>query len=339
MTALVSIVMAVHNGVPYIEEAIQSILRQSWTSWELIIVDDASTDDTRAAVERYGDRRIQLLTNGQNKGQAFSLNRGIEVAKGAYVARLDADDIAHPDRLQQQVEFLESHRDIGLVGASYCSIDAKGTAVKHYTLPLEHLDLRWALLFYCPFIHSAVTWRRALEAQVGRYDDTLSYAMDYDLWLRAARHMRLANLPERLVRWRVHPQSMTSLGGPRVEEAPRLQAAEVNRFLKAGGASRALSRERCLNMHALLFGDVLSLTPPEIATALDDVLRLQTAFANEVRLAARDARRHRRQVRQRAALRLIRAARAELATGFSRKAWLCFGMSLRSLTGATLRIG
>lgn len=158
--------------------------------------------------------------------------------------------------------------------------------------------------------------------------------MDYDLALRRPSHPARKSS----VRWRIHSQSMTSGGGPRVKEALRLQAAEVNRFLKSGGASPASSRERCLNMHTLLFGDVLSLTPPELATALDDVLRLQTAFANEFRLAPRDARRHRRQVRQRAALRLIRAARAELATGISRRAWLRFGMSLRSIT-ASLPIG
>ena len=226
-----TVVMAVFNGALYLREAVDSLLAQTFADFELLIVDDGSTDATRAIIESYSDRRITLLANERNLGLSRSLNRGVALARGDYVARMDADDISEQDRLATQFEFLERHPDVVVVGSSYTLIDQHGRHVGRRWVPCDDAGIRWMLQFCSPFAHSAVMMRKtALEDLAAVYDESLVYAMDYDLWIRLAELGRLANLNELLVRWRIHPDSMTGRLGDTTERFDRVVTSFVERL-------------------------------------------------------------------------------------------------------------
>ena len=147
----VSVLMPVFNGMPYLGEAIDSILNQTFTNFEFIIVDDCSTDDTVKFIESYQDPRIRLFHNQKNLGQTSTLNEGLKCVKAPFVARIDADDVSYPDRLEKQVRFLEeSGQEMVLVGSDMEVIDAEGKFVKYLDRPSDDGDLRFCLLFGSP---------------------------------------------------------------------------------------------------------------------------------------------------------------------------------------------
>lgn len=230
-TPQVSVVMAVFNGEKYLREAISSVLSQTFRNFELVIVDDGSTDRSAEIVRSYRDPRIRLLENGRNLGLSRSLNLGIAHARGRYIARLDADDIAEPERLEEQVRFLQRNPDVVVVGCQYRFIDERGHTLGRRWVPCTDLEIRWMLEFCTPFAHSAVMMRRrALEEEPGPYDESLTYAMDYDLWTRLAGRGRLANLEDVLLRWRMSPGSMTSRMGDRTERLDRVVREMASRL-------------------------------------------------------------------------------------------------------------
>lgn len=204
--------MAVYNGRPFLRDTVDGILGQTFADFEFIIVDDASTDGTAEILAEYGarDARIVLLSNDANIGQSRSLNRGFDLARGEYVARTDADDVALPQRFARQVAFLERHRDIGILGSGSWLIDANGNSRGGSSLmPLDDLQIRWSTMFQNPIHHSTVMLRRdVLERHHLRYDGAW-LAQDYHLWVRMLRHTRAANLPERLMKYRVHGANFT----------------------------------------------------------------------------------------------------------------------------------
>jgi hypothetical protein len=317
----VTVLMAVHNGVPHLAKAVESLLRQTLGDFEIVVVDDGSTDGTREVVASYADPRIRLVVNDRNLGLAASLNRGLSVAAGEYVARLDADDLSDPTRLERQAAFLDANPDVALVGAWHRTIDTAGTVIKEYSLPCTHADIRWALLFYCPFVHSAVMWRRQrVEHLVGGYDETLSYSMDYELWSRIARRMPVANLPERLVSLRVHPASLTSTAGDRTREGYRMRVAEAARMLAWPDPAGGDAAEGFDRVYALLFGDPRALARPALERAVCDVEALHRVFARESGLPAEEARQHRASVFTDAGRRLLGFSRSLLRRGEIRRA-------------------
>ena len=215
----VTVLLSVHNGERHLREAVDSILRQSFGDFEFLIVDDGSTDGTPHILRSYDDRRIRLIDNGTNLGLTRSLNRGIGAAAGEFLARQDADDVSAPERLDKQVSFLDAHRDVAMVGTWYTKIDDTGRPLGDRSLPGDATDLRWSLLFYCPFVHSAVMFRLdTVRSEVGLYDETIRYAQDHDLWSRMARQHRVANLPEPLVSYRIADSSMSSTYGRTVDD-------------------------------------------------------------------------------------------------------------------------
>src|SRR5690606_1322307 len=157
----VSVVMAVHDGERYVREGIGSLLAQTFGDFELIVVDDGSTDRTAEVARSIADPRVRLVSNGRNLGLAASLNRGLELARGELVARRDVDDVSCPTRLELQIAFLDANPDVALVGSAYREVDAARRLVAEHVLPLEHADILWAMHFHSPFVHSAVMWRRA----------------------------------------------------------------------------------------------------------------------------------------------------------------------------------
>ena len=205
---LITVVMPVYNGELHLPAAIESILRQSADDFELIVVDDGSTDRTLEVIRGYHDRRVHLLVNPTNVGVTASLNRGLDAAQGVYVARMDADDVSLPDRFAKQVAFLDGHPEIGV-----CSGGIQGIGVGEGRLwipPSDHDTIACYLLFDSAFPHPCTMLRTAVLRRFGlRYDATYPYAQDYDLWSRCAAVTRFHNLPEALLLYRRHAASVT----------------------------------------------------------------------------------------------------------------------------------
>jgi len=216
----VSVVMAVYNGEKYLRQAVESILHQTFTDFEFIIVDDGSTDTTPAILDAYHDPRIVRLRNGTNAGVSYSLNRALEVSRAGYYAIQDADDFSHPRRLEKQVAFLEAHPQVGLLGTAYDVMDAEGHWVGRVSPPTDNETLQRALVRRNCFGHGSVVMRREIVVGVGGYEylEQLWPVEDYDLWLRLAEHTVLANLPYALYAWRQHPNSGTAINRGRLHE-------------------------------------------------------------------------------------------------------------------------
>ncbi len=206
----VSVVMTVYNDGPFVAEAIESILNQSWTDFELIIVDDGAMDDSVARVQEFHDPRIRLIRQS-NAGLAAALNAGIRHARGELIARQDADDRSVPERFARQVDFLQKHPEVGLVGCSATVIDEQGQEVRPARLPTDDAELQRALVKGegNPLMHGAVMMRKSAVEAAGMYRVEFRRAQDLDLWLRIAERWQVANLPETLYEWR---RRRTSVG-------------------------------------------------------------------------------------------------------------------------------
>ena len=201
--------MAAYNGERYISSAIDSILGQTLADFEFIIVDDGSSDATPNILGGIRDPRLWVIQNEVNRGQAAALNRGLEAAKGAYIARMDADDEALPERLERQVAFMENHADIGILGTAYRIVNSGGQPGKVVAWPSDDLAIRWMSLLAPPFLHSSVMMRaETLRTHGLRYDESYRTAQDFELWGRILSVSRGANLGDVLVRYRVHDESI-----------------------------------------------------------------------------------------------------------------------------------
>jgi glycosyltransferase involved in cell wall biosynthesis len=200
---IVSVVMSVYNDGPFVSEAVQSILNQTWSDFEFIIVDDGAIDDSVARVQEFRDERIRLIRQS-NAGLAAALNRGIREARGEFIARQDADDISEPERLMRQAQFLQEHREVGLVGCSVRLIDEGGQGTRVARFPVDDADLQKDLIDGegNPFMHGSVMMRKAVVEAAGMYRVEFRRAQDIDLWLRIAELAPIANLPEVLYTWR-----------------------------------------------------------------------------------------------------------------------------------------
>ncbi len=209
-TPAVSIVMPVRDGERFLQMAIDSVLAQSFADFELIAIDDGSRDSTPAILAEAArrDSRIVVVSKGPI-GFAAALNLGLIVSRAPLIARFDADDIALPHRLALQVGAMQREPALGLLGGFAEEIDVNGRGLCIRRPPVSHEALLAALLRDDPFIHSTVMFRADLARALGGYRAAIEVAEDYDLWLRMAERTRIANVPETLVRYRVHRQSMT----------------------------------------------------------------------------------------------------------------------------------
>ncbi len=199
----ISVVMSVYNGAPYLEAAINSILQQTYTNFEFIIVNDASTDDSPEILRKFDDCRLRVITNTENLGLTKSLNIGINAARARFIARMDADDLSLPHRLERQRQFLEERPDYALVGSAYYQIDEHDRTRGLVRVLTADQELRAGLRQQNWFGHGSVMMRREALRQLQGYDEQFKYAQDYDLWLRLSEHHKIANLEEPLYCWRV----------------------------------------------------------------------------------------------------------------------------------------
>ena len=212
MNPSISIIIITHNRAGFISEAIESALGQSFSDRELIIIDDASSDNTREIAENYAkkDGRIRYFRNNERLHISKSRNKALGLARGEYVAVLDSDDVwSDRDKLKKQYEFLERNKDYVLVGGGVIVIDEFGKETRRYFNRESDEDIRWKILFQNQFAHSGVMFRREAALKAGGYDDSLNIGEDYDLWLKLGTLGKMANLKEYLLKYRVHGGNIT----------------------------------------------------------------------------------------------------------------------------------
>ena len=207
----ISVLLTVYNSASYIGSSIESILQQTFRDFELIIIDDCSTDGSWEIVQKYAgeDPRIVAYKNEQNLGGCRNLISGLQHVRGKYIARQDNDDWSYPDRLEKQFAFLESHPEVGIVGGSMEIMDTNGEGVGKRTYHLTDTEIRKKIFRYSPFAHPLVMIRRSVLDKVGPYDPVYAPADDYDLYFRIGKESQFANLPDVLLKYRMVPGSMT----------------------------------------------------------------------------------------------------------------------------------
>lgn len=209
----VSVLMSVYNGEDYLKEAIESILNQTFSDFEFLIFDDASTDNSLAILKSYAqtDSRIKLTISDQNLGLQKALNRLLKQAQGIYVARMDADDISFPERFQLSVEFLEANLQVVCVGGNFELIDEKARLLTQLTVPQEDDLIQEKMLAgHTAMNHPTVMLRRFDLLKVGGYDESFIAAADLDLFLKLGEIGQLANLNQTLLQYRINPNSISS---------------------------------------------------------------------------------------------------------------------------------
>ena len=201
----VSVVLPVYNGGAFLAQALDSVLAQTLRDFELIAIDDGSTDASGGILDRtaQADNRVTVVRQ-TNAGIIAALNRGIALARGEFIARMDADDVCHPERLARQVAFLDARPEIAVVGCAVTLIDEAGKRIREVEYPETPEAVAAFLDTGAPLAHPTVMMRRAAVLAVAGYRDAYKHAEDYDLWLRMAERYRMANLPERLLLYRQH---------------------------------------------------------------------------------------------------------------------------------------
>lgn len=207
-TPRVSVLLSVYNGERYLAEAVSSILQQTFADFELIAIDDGSSDNTAAILATFADPRLIVRRNDSNCGLASALNQGLALSHGEYIARMDADDVMLPTRLAQQVSLLDRQPDIGVVGTWMKLITDEGQPCGVFEVACDHEMIAWTLLFGSKLAHPTVMIRRTLIEQVSGYQANV-ITEDIDLWVRLVERTRFANLPDALLLYRQHDASVS----------------------------------------------------------------------------------------------------------------------------------
>jgi glycosyltransferase involved in cell wall biosynthesis len=207
---LISVLLPVRNAMPFLPETMASLRAQTFRDVEIIVLDDGSTDETPSYLASLDEPRLRIVC--LNKvGLATALNFGLEIARAPIVARLDGDDVAHFDRFELQYDYLQKHPECILLGCQCRHIDEHGQEVEIGAYPTSDTAIRWEALFRSPVLHPGSMFRRDVVRQVGGYDPEFAVAQDYDLWTRLLPRGIVANLPQFLLRYRVHAQSVGTL--------------------------------------------------------------------------------------------------------------------------------
>lgn len=198
----ISVVMSIFNQERFLREAVESILSQSFDNFECLISDDCSTDKSLKIIKDFKDKRIKVFQNEKRQGLAKSLNFLISKARGKYIARMDGDDISLSNRLKEQVEFLDKHPRVVLVGSWAKIINKQEKTIGEFKYPIKYKEIRKAILSYNSFIHPSVMFRKDILKKIGGYDESLVYSQDYDLFLRLVIKYRCINIPKFLLKFR-----------------------------------------------------------------------------------------------------------------------------------------
>jgi hypothetical protein len=283
---LVSVLMPAHNAAPSIEAAIESVLAQTYSHFELLVIDDGSTDETPAILVAYQGRDSRIRVYAQpHSGIAASRNHGLGLAQGEYLACLDADDLALPHRLEVQVAALKADPGLVIVGSAYRTVDEQGVAQAIHRMPETDTLVRWQCLFHSPFAQSSVMVRLGVMRSNGLgYDLSMPPAEDYDLWSRLLQRGRGRNLPEPLLSYRLHPAQASRQSQSQAWELAS-QVAQKN----LAGLSTDLPLDQVYRLRAWFyrFPDRFSVADLPLAEALLGILNrfslLPGLEADEVR--------------------------------------------------------
>lgn len=226
----VTVLMPVRNGEKYVQEAMGSILGQTYRDFEFLVIDDGSVDGTPEILSGCKDTRLRPVRHAACIGVARTLNEGLQLARGEFVARMDADDVSRPDRLEAQVAYMERHPEVGICGTWVRLIDAGEGEIARY--PTDPGEIRCRLLFNNALAHPSVILRREmLEARGLAYDPMDLHVEDYALWVRSSRCFPLANLPQVLLDYRVHEGQIWKVYGREQEEsAKRVRGEQLERL-------------------------------------------------------------------------------------------------------------
>lgn len=225
---LVSVLLPVHNGMPFLQESVESIRSQTLAQFELIVLDDGSTDDSPRYLASVADPRLRVerLEKG---GLVTALNHGLRTARASFVARIDADDVAYPDRLRLQYEYLERNPDCVALGTQCRRIDASSNPAfegRYARFPVSTSAIRWEALFRSPILHPSSMFRREAVLELGGYRSEFDVSEDYDLWTRLTARGRLANLAETLLHYRMHEKAVSRIHKERqIRQASRIAGA------------------------------------------------------------------------------------------------------------------
>jgi hypothetical protein len=294
----VSVVIGAYNGERFFRPAIESILNQTFRDFELIVIDDCSTDRTPQILGEFKDDRIRVVRNERNLGIAETLNNGIAVARGEYVALQDHDDVSLPARLECQVAFLDKNAQVGMVGSGCSVIDEIGTLVAHVPVEYDDVKIRWTLLWRNPFSHTTLMVRRRAIEEVGGYssDPQYRFAEDYDLMSRVAFRNAVANIPQLLGCWRVHKTSASQLNVS--QQAAAVRSISQRNICHLLGWDRMdpvcwQGLERFLN-HPVR--QQLDLTSAEVNCTLHFLTTIHESFCSKYGLGKREAAAHRLRV-------------------------------------------
>lgn len=226
---LISVVMPVYNGGKYLREAIDSILNQTYQNFEFLIINDGSTDETDEIIRSYTDARIVYLQNDKNRGLVYTLNYGISVAKGEYIARMDADDISESIRFERQIEVFLNDPEIGLCG-TWAKVIGSNLLLK---VESDYEEIKCKLLFTNQFVHSSVIFRKEHLDKFGLFYEEKNFpAEDYALWINTSEKIKMFNLRECLLQYRVHPSQISTASSLRQKQRTNaLQIQQITTFL------------------------------------------------------------------------------------------------------------
>ena len=275
----VSVVLPIYNAAPFLAQAIDSILKQSFADFELIAIDDGSLDRSGEILDRAAqtDTRVTAL-HQSNAGVIATLNRGVALARGEFIARMDADDVAHAERFARQVSFLDAHPDVAAVGCAVTLIDEGGKRIRDVDYPTAPEAVAAFLETGSALAHPAVMMRCDTVRAVGGYRAAYRYAEDYDLWLRLAERCRLANLSDRLLLYRQHAEKL-SFNHP-TEQALATSIAQLAARCRRDGKPDPTEGLEALAPQDL---DRFNLTPRERAGILLDLAH--AILANDLPMA------------------------------------------------------
>lgn len=214
---LVSVVIPCYNAEKYIEKCLQSVLNQTHTNLEIIVIDDASTDKSLEIISKIEDKRLKIVQNQTNEGIVKSLNKAIKQANGKYIARLDADDFMQQERIEKQVNFLENHQDIALVGSNHILVDENENVLQYVSYPETYEEIQVFKYFLNPISHPTTMFKASVFEEF-MYSEEYPHCEDYALWFQISNKYKIANLPEYTTFYRVHNESVTIKNGGEQQE-------------------------------------------------------------------------------------------------------------------------
>jgi glycosyltransferase involved in cell wall biosynthesis len=227
----VTVLMPVYNSEKYLHDAIKSILNQTFRDFEFIIIHDPSTDKTTEILQSFNDPRIKIINNEKVLGLIESLNTGLGIASGEYIARMDSDDISLPERFEKQVKYLQAHPEVGVLGCHVKIVDEISKTVSVCSRPLTNDQNQWRLLFGPSLMHPSVMFRKELIIKHGGYSKEALHAEDYELWSRLSRYTEINQLPDVLVVLRKHTENIGSVyAQAQLETAISITKNNMNRL-------------------------------------------------------------------------------------------------------------